>query len=166
MTLRKERAAKGLCPNCGEMAAPYYLCGKCHCLNQLRKMARTMPGRFTWEPDPSDRRRKLIGLASWVGRLEIEEMAVLKPRELDFGERGKPRLRGVPVNVQEELLGILARAGRPMSEEEIIAAWVKLRPRPNAGSVAANMARVVAAQDKRARRMARNRAMAGASVHA
>lgn len=163
MSIRKERSAKGLCPNCGEMAAPYYLCDRCHTLRQVGKFCRARPDVFTYEACPEDRRKRQIGLTPY-GMTKPEEVAWLRPNELDLGERGRPKLGGVPVDVLTEVIGILVRNGRPMTEEQIAEAWVKLRPRKGAGSVAENMARIIAANDKRARRLERNQSLIARSA--
>lgn len=156
MSLRKERAAKGLCPECGAEAAPYYLCDECHRRRQVGRILREMTRQGFLEEgrDPNDRRKVTT---RWTGKPGWEEKATW--RGMDYGERGKPRLRGVPVDVETELVRITVAAGRPMSAEEIAAAWVRLRPRPGRPAAPA-MAAIVAAGDKRARKRARNAALA------
>lgn len=155
--VRKERAAKGLCPYCGKLAAPYYLCDRHHRVAQLRRFFRALEKQDLVEitVDPADKRRILVMAKPSLGTTEVNY-----GKSLDIGERGNPRIRGgVPADVTKELVGILRRQGRPMREEEIAAAWVKLRPKPGQTNAAAGMAAMIKAQDKRARKMARNRAL-------
>lgn len=151
MSLRKERATKGLCPYCGKDAAPYYRCQDCHQLEQVRKAIRNglRAGAFRQERCSKDRRQKKVWLVPGADRSWTE-----RDRSLSFGERDRPRLKGVPVDVERELYGILERAGRGLTEQDLIEAWAKLRPRPNRQSIAGDLAKIIVAGDKRARKAA------------
>lgn len=156
--IRKERAAKGLCPTCGEMAAPYYLCDRCHQLGQVSKLLRSMAKADVVKRtiNPKDRRQAL-----WSAGPRINSVDARTPYGgLNLGERGKPRLRGVPVDIIETVVQILREVGRPMTEQEIAVAWVKLRPRPGKTDVAREMVKIIEAGDRRTAKLARRAAAA------
>jgi hypothetical protein len=159
MSIRKDRAAKGLCPDCGGEAAPYYLCDRCHTTRQVR--------RFLVKAESAGavdlyRERGVRMVRSVGGAREWEAACSLRPNALDLGERGAPRMRGVPVDIQTELLRILSRAGRPVTVEEIAETWVRLRRRPDR-SATAGVKALIDAEDKRARKRARNAALAASA---
>jgi DNA-binding MarR family transcriptional regulator len=162
---RKERAAKGLCPECGAEAAPYYLCGTCRMARKLGAILRAgvRDGLVETVPDDGHDRRKRYRLrpeARGLSEREINER--WRYRETDPGDRRNlPRLRGVPVDVERELANMLASSGRGLTIEEIREAWVRLRPRKGRPAATA-MAAMIRAEDKRARRRARNARLATA----
>jgi hypothetical protein len=47
----------------------------------------------------------------------------------DTDGRGKPRLRGIRIDVEKTIIGIIRFIGRSCTTEEVLAAWGKLRDR-------------------------------------
>ena len=153
MTKRQDRIAKGLCPDCGEEAAPYYLCGDCRFKQQIvRRLNRAAKaGGFIKEK----RGRETYWSIGAKGVVENMDWRDPKPGD----KRYRPRLAGVPVDVEDEIVKLLIRAGKPCTIEEIIAAWGQLRVR-RTGTIAGNVARLVTAEQKRKRKADRRKAMA------
>lgn len=69
-------------------------------------------------------------------------------------KRGRPRLRGISVDVEATLVAVIERIGRPCALEEILSAWGKLRDRRTA-PLASDLATIIAAKDKREAKMKR-----------
>jgi hypothetical protein len=155
VTLAKERAEKGLCPQCGKEAAPYYLCADHRTIAMVgRAMNRAEKyGGVTKE--------KRGGKAYW----RIRDMAAIEGNwrpcgwDLDPNDkRLRPRLGRVPIEVDRELLRLAYDMGCPFTTEEIIAAWGRLREQRKAGTIAGNMAAIIKAQRRRDERNARRAA--------
>jgi hypothetical protein len=70
--------------------------------------------------------------------------------------RGRPRLRGISVDVEATLVAIVGRIGRPCTLEEITEAWGRLRDR-RSSPLPSDLAVIIAAKDKRERKMAKRR---------
>lgn len=148
---RKRRVAAGLCPECGEEAAPYYLCPSC---------------RFRRLLDRVLSKGERAGVFRRAGR----GMWMIGDRNADFDyrevtdpadKRLRPRLRGVPVDIERELMDIFRREGRPLTEAELVGLWGQLRVRPGRVSAAQDMAYIQQAQDKRRRRAEKRLRAAG-----
>ena len=124
MSLRQERIAKGLCPNCGSEAAPYYLCGRCR--------FRELIGRFLRKAAKAGVvKREQRGRQSYWSRLDRAKFDDVDYREAtrEDDKRLRPRVKGVPVDVEAEIMSIFTRAGKPLTVEEIYAAWGHMRLR-------------------------------------
>jgi hypothetical protein len=149
MSTRRERAAKGLCPACGEEAAPYYLCAKHRFEQQIvRRLERgAREGGFKKEG------RGQSALWSIGSEAALDAMVWRDPKDGD--KRFRPRLGRIPVEVEDELVKLLHNLGRPASIDEIVAAWGQLREKRKAGTIAANMAQIIAAQQRREARNAK-----------
>ena len=96
--LKQERINKGLCPICGEQAAPYYLCDKCRGKAILRRFLNRAveAGAF---------RMKKVGRENTyaIGD-ENADFSYRFPEKFD--KRHEPRFRNIPVDVEKELLNI------------------------------------------------------------
>lgn len=154
--LRQERIAAGQCPNCGKEAAPYYLCADCRLLNSLTRVLRKgeRAGAFRVAKDGRSKR--------WFpGDPAAMDRLVAGSRPFPGAEDGRraPRLRGRRIDIEGTLLQVIQRIGRPCTIEEILAAWGKLRDRRTT-PLAADLACIVAAQDKRRRKAEKRVAIA------
>ena len=148
----KDRVANGLCPRCGEESAPYYLCGK-HRLEArlIRALKRgTRKGGFIETRGTDNRPRYKIGDET---KLDMRWQTQIVPPDNDG--RFKPRIGRVPVDVERTLLKLLTAANKPCTIEEIMAAWGKLRTERKHDSVVGDMVAIIAAQRRRAERMAK-----------
>ena len=159
----RERVAAGLCPKCGNEAAPYYLCGKCRDMERLRRAlwAGVKSGDLTEEKRGS---KSYWGASDALRRGEQSNVNWARGFELSSDDRRfQPRIGRIRVDVDRTLIDIMQRIGRPCAIEEVYAAWGRLRAR-RTGPVAGDLASIIAADDKRARRLARNAAVAGAAT--
>lgn len=165
----KQRIARGLCPKCGEEAAPYYLCQKCRDYDAIRRMLKLMDKRgmvtstkkgtssyWRMNPDWDDKSDNF----SWKPR-----MWELK----DSDRRRKPRFRGVPIEIENAVTACLVSIGRPASIEEILEAWAKLKTSNRSGTIESNLVNIIVAKDKMSAKLARRagrarRAEAGAGA--
>jgi hypothetical protein len=151
----KDRVAHGLCPACGNEAAPYRLCYEC------RQKARL---------DRGLKKGVRLGVLNVLGAGKNAMWSLNKGASTEATERwkkwgtpwhlpetdgrSKPRLRGMRVDVEATLIRVIEFIARPCSLEEILSAWGKLRekrssPLPN------DLGRIIVAADKRARKAAR-----------
>lgn len=156
MTIAQERLAKGLCPRCGEEAAPYRLCFSHRAEEMIRRCLRNgvtagaidavrEGGRVTYgltkagedKTAPWDFRAAFEGKAGWNDK------------------RYKPRLGRIPVDVEAELIGIFTRLARPATIDEILAAWGKLRQERKHRTAAGDLAAIIAAERRRNERAAK-----------
>lgn len=147
--LQQKRILAGQCPLCGKEAAPYRLCydhrfGQ-RLVRNLKKGVRVgalkidLLKRYTIADDSKTQ--------EWCKN----STKIVLPKS---DRRGRPRLRGIQVDIEETLLKIIERIGRPCTIEEITAAWGRLRDRRSA-PLASDLATIIAAKDKRERRMAK-----------
>lgn len=143
-----ERIARGLCSNCGKEAAPWRLCGQCRFAEKIRRVLRkakkhglvkrTQKGRdVKWSLTDKD--------WSGVGFREAQE----------GDKRLEPRLGGIPVDIEDELVGILVASGVPMNEKELVEAWGRLRVRRGRESAAKDLAYVIEARRNQAAKISR-----------
>ena len=153
---QQERINKGLCPRCGKEAAPYYLCDDCRrsaslgrVLNQLEKRDRVRSmkdgGKRLWYSGPNVNDDTGIGVVYPVwgeGKAEKDK-------------RLRPKLGGIPVDVEQALIEIFRADERGLTEEEIYMAWGKLRLRARRDSAAADMRAIIMAERKRKRKRAK-----------
>lgn len=159
----KDRVRNGLCPRCGREAAPYYLCHNCRQSDRITRMLKrgARHGVFQFIGGGS---RLTKNTMIWKGakfeddgaNAELRKWAIpIHMSEADG--RGKPRMRGIRVDVESTLLNVVRFIGRPCTIEEIIQAWGRLRdrresPLPN------DLARIIAASDERSKKNARRAA--------
>lgn len=161
MNTAQARLNAGLCPQCGKDAAPYRLCVRCRALDQVRRFARrgAACGALSYEPDPADRRRKLVAIKDDSKR---DEFSFASPgfawtMDPEVDRRFRPRLRGVPVDVAGQVVEIFRARGEPMTEQEIMAAWGRLRVKPDRESAARDVVRIIEADRRREVRAGRRR---------
>lgn len=125
---RLSRVAAGLCPHCGAEAAPYFLCGRHRMVRAMGRLLAAMAKR-----DILEETRAGPHLAyRYKSGPKVEDMLDLDLPDTLFDmdpsdPRLRPKLGGKPVDVAEVLAGILRAAGRPMHEDELVAAWGRLR---------------------------------------
>lgn len=146
-TLQQDRIAKGLCPRCGEQAAPYRLCSKHRFEASLARGLNKAAAAGIVEKETKG------GRVYWSGFVGAENI----PADFvwqDYKGR-KPRIGGVPVDVGLEAMAILKQMGRPASEEEIATAFGKLRADKKRPSFGPDVARLVEAERKRAAKRAK-----------
>jgi hypothetical protein len=80
------------------------------------------------------------------------------PKEGD--KRLEPRLGGKIVDVCNTLVGLLRDMGHPATEEELIAAWGRLREKRRTASLAGDMAAIIEAKRRQDRKAAKRAAVA------
>lgn len=149
--LPPKRVAKGQCPQCGKESAPYYLCFDCRTkarfgraltrgakLGALKRVKQGRDYRY-WIGD--DKAEGKWGTAPFEGLPETDR-------------RTQPRLRGIRVDVEQTLVNVMRFIGRPCTLEEIQNAWGKLRER-RASPLGNDLGHLIAAQDRRAARLAK-----------
>lgn len=150
MSLRQERVAKGLCPNCGKEAAPYYLCWNCRAKARFR---RTLDRGA--KVGALSKERRADGVYFSLPKVRPEKTAKWGSTPVtglpDSDGRSQPKLRGVRVDVEATLIEVIRVIDRPCTIEEIMAAWGKLRDRRNS-PLPVDLAAIIAAQDKRERK--------------
>ena len=147
MSIRQERLAKGLCPDCGAEAAPYRLCDRCRFKGLLGRILRkgATHGSLTAEKRG---RTYFYGLGD--PSLDFEY------REAQPGDkRLRPRVGGIPVDVEHELIEILRRNGKPMQIDKIYEAWGRLRLRRGRESAASDLANIIVGRQKQEAKLAR-----------
>lgn len=158
---RQYRIDHGLCPLCGEEAAPYYLCYK-HRQHQV--IRRFMNNATKWgvvSKVKEGNSNKYYILPDWEQQFDVNYK---HPSWLDLrpdDKRRSPRLGRMPVKLDETLAGIFREANRPLMMEEIYEAWGRLRSRRKTESLAGDMTAIIAAQRRRDERNAK-RAQKGA----
>lgn len=153
MTLAQDRILRGQCPNDGKEAAPFRLCYDCRQSSRVRRALKkgAKYGVF-----------KSLGKGKhslWmIGDKSNNPEALRKsnrngtPFHLpDTDRRGRPRLRGITVDVEATLMQVVGHIGRPCTIEEITFAWGKLRDR-RISPLPTDLARLIKAEDKRKRR--------------
>lgn len=171
---KQYRVEHGLCPACGKESAPYYLCSDCRfkgaIVHRLKRMVKagaietSKSGNSTlYKPAPN----------------MIEIADTMRWGKEIFGKAGsdstdgrlRPRLGRRPVDLDETLVGIFFDAGKPLTMEEVVTAWGRLRSKRKTESLAGDMRAIIEAQRKRDRRaakwaevQARLAARAGANV--
>lgn len=153
---QQERIANGLCPKCGEPAAPYRLCGMCRMQQRLGRALDRMERDGTVSVTLQGRHK---AYTFNEGReLDKRWTTPVVPNEGD--KRFRPRLAGVPVNVEETIIRIFRELGRPLSVDEVMQAWGRLRADRKRVSVVADVRALVDAQQRRERRAAKRLAHA------
>jgi hypothetical protein len=151
----KERIAKGLCPRCGKEAAPYYLCQSCRYGDRIvRMLNRGHKGGGFKKERRGNTNYWSIGDASAIDKIKWQ------PDPKPGDKRRLPRFRGVPIEIEQAVLGALESIGRPATLEEIIAAWVRLKADRGGGAVSHHLVAIIKADDRRARKNARRAALA------
>lgn len=151
----KDRVANGLCPTCGKEAAPYYLCWYCRGRQRLVRclkrgvrhgvLSETIDHRFALVAGYTQEQSRQWG--KWSTKLILPES----------DGRGRPRLRGIRVDVDGTLMRVIAFIGRPCTIDEIVKAWGRLRDKRNA-PLASDLGSIIQAADRRARKNARRAA--------
>jgi hypothetical protein len=162
--LQQQRILAGQCPLCGKEAAPYRLC---YTHRQTLKLDRMLKRGEKHEYFNSEKRSD--GKRYWTVGTKVDDPAVQErmakwstPWHLpETDRRGRPRLRGISVDVEATLVAVVTRIGRPCTLEEITEAWGRLRDR-RTSPLPSDLATIIAAKDKRERKMAR-RAVANSS---
>jgi hypothetical protein len=149
--LTQARLAKGLCPLCGMDAAPYRLCARHRQIGLIRRVANRLHTRGYLQKEKK-------GRENWYHKeshAPALEESVYKEAGPGDG-RLKPRLNHVPIDIEQELKALFVKmAGTPITEEEIIGAWQRLRLRKGRISVAHDMATLILAHRKREKRSVR-----------
>ena len=149
-TVQQERVAKGLCPTCGKEAAPYYLCADHRLTGKIERILRRVhaAGGVT--------REKRGVKAYWsMGDREAWDRLAWRPDPKDGDKRLRPRIRGVPVDVEATVIEIMRSLDRPCTTEEIVAAWGRLRTERQHATVAGDVAALIEAQRRREARNAK-----------
>ena len=153
-SLARRRILAGQCPLCGKEAAPYRLCWT-H--RQQGRITRLLKRGGKYGVIKSERRPD--GLYFSAGdRIDDPEAKRLWYRwSTDWNlpesdRRGRPRLRGISVDVETTLVEVIRRIGRPCTIEEITEAWGRLRDR-RSSPLSSDLATIIAAKDKREAKM-------------
>lgn len=159
MKNRQYRIDHGLCPVCGDEAAPYYLCHKHRQIGMVGRMLKLMAQRGVVEQS-KENGRNYYRVAPGHER-RVDEFS-WRPRgsELDPNDkRFRPRLGRRPVDLDETLVQIFLDAGRPLQIEEVVAAWGRLRSKRKTESLAGDMRALIEAQRLRDMRNAKRAAI-------
>lgn len=159
---RAARIAAGLCPKCGKEAAPFLLCWGCRLEPRLDRSLKRgvkagaivqLPGDFFKLPAGGHDPKAERDWDKWSTPINLDEN----------DGRGKPRLRGIRVDVTGTLLEVMKHIGRPCKIEEIMAAWGRLRAK-RVDPLAGDLGRLIVADEKRARKLAKRAALAPAGA--
>jgi hypothetical protein len=155
MTLRQDRLARGLCPNCGKEAAPYFLCGDCRF---KAKIVRVLNRGGKVGGFKKERRGRAVYWS--IGNEAALDTLVWRPDPKEGDRRSRPRLGRVPVLVENELVKLIESMDRPATLEEIMEAWARLREKRRTSSAAGDMAKIIEAKRRRERRQQKRLAQA------
>jgi hypothetical protein len=147
--LQQKRILAGQCPLCGKEAAPFRLCYDHRFSGRLNRSLKRGVRLGALKID--NLRRYSIGDGDKEHRWGKWGTAIVIP---ETDKRGRPRLRGIQVDIEETLVQIVKRIGRPCTIEEISAAWGRLRDK-RSSPLASDLATIIAAKDKRDRKMIR-----------
>lgn len=150
---RQARIAKGLCPSCGKEAAPFYLCWDCRQMQRIHRAGKRLAhegvilnykenGRVMFKLAPGGLDKPVDN--RWA-------TTVIPPKD---DRRFSPKLRGARVNVEATLVEVIRHIGRGCTIEEIMAGWGRLRDK-RTSPLAHDLARIIAADDKRKRKAAK-----------
>jgi len=147
--LQQPRILAGQCPLCGKEAAPFRLCYEHRFSDRINRALKKGVRLGALRKDHLQRyfigdESKSKQFRRWGTPLHLPES----------DKRGRPRLRGISVDVDATLLAIIERIGRPCTIEEITAAWGKLRDK-RSSPLASDLATIIAAKDKRETKMAK-----------
>jgi hypothetical protein len=156
---RQHRIDHGLCPVCGKDAAPYYLCHTHRQRNALSRLLDKAAERGIFQ------REKEAGKVYYKHKPDsntFEDFAWAKSMwDMNANDaRLKPRMGRRPVDLDETLMSIFVEAGRPLTMEEIYAAWGKLRTLRKTNSLAGDMTAIILAQRRREEKNAKRAALA------
>jgi len=150
---RQHRIDHGMCPQCGREAAPYYLCYDCRSVSSLRRTLNRMHEHGALRRERSGRSNLWsIGERDNLDELDIRGTLLIGIKEGDG--RLRPRMGKRPVDLDETLFSIFRDAGKPLTEDEVVFAWGRLRSKRK-GSLASDMAAIIAAERRRERRRLR-----------
>ena len=161
MSLQQGRVNNGLCPQCGKPSAPYYYCVD-------HRVERSIGGLLNRMSKHGVAKKEKEGRHSVysAGSRTLAETPEFKQVPMPLWNEGKggddkrlrPRLRGVPVNIEKVTIGLLEAAGsRGATLEEIELAWGQLRTSRKHETVAGDLAALIKAQQKRERKAAKLR---------
>ncbi len=150
-SIAKQRVAKGLCPQCGAEAAPYYLCERCRSIKRLGRMLDRMADAGGIDRVRMGPNQGRVGYApSSVPEPERKKIQWREVSETD--RRWAPRIKNLPVDVERELIAMFECAGDPLRIDEILAAWGTLRLRKERASAAHDLRAIILAERKRRRK--------------
>ena len=158
-SLQKRRVENGLCPQCGAEAAPYYLCAKCRQMRSLGRLLDRAEGHGFFRSEARGRSRMWF-LPDSKPNADISEV-MPQPYPL-WGEgqgfddaRLRPKIKGLPVNVEATLIELMREEARPLTVEEISTAWGRLRLKANRVSAAHDLRALILAERRRQSRAAK-----------
>jgi hypothetical protein len=157
---RQYRIDHGLCPYCGEEAAPYYLCTKHREIGALGRLLDRSVARCILSREKDKGRvyyNKPTGFnpptaADFEWRDTYFDM---KPND----KRRRPRMGKRPVDLDETLIEIFETAGRPLQMHEILEAWGRLRTKRKTSSLAGDMRAIIEAKRHREAKNAKRAAL-------
>lgn len=152
------RVDHGMCPMCGKEAAPYYFCWDCRVDKSFNRLLTKMADRRILKKEGKGKHALFsIGDSNlttdqfhwgqWIWDLDPDD------------KRRRPRIGRRPIDLDETLIRIFESAGRPLTMEEILFAWGKLRSQRKTTSLAGDMTAIVLAQRKRDERAAKRAAV-------
>lgn len=151
--VQRERIEAGLCPRCGEDAAPYRLCYMCRQRMRVFRALTRMAATGSLETMRDERGRRLYKKTG--KRPDGRWQTTVVPPEDD--RRFRPRIANVPVEVEETILLLFERMDRPCSVDEVVQAWGRLRTRRKRGNLIADLRALIEAEKRRQRRAAKRR---------
>jgi hypothetical protein len=162
---RQHRIDHGLCPICGEEAAPFYLCHDHRTYAAFERMLNRMSERGIAKKEKIKGKNYWSIPAGWNGP-RVEDFH-WNPRmgELKLSDkRLRPRMGRRPIDLEDTLVEIFREAGKPLTMEEVHAAWGALRSKRKTASLAGDMVAIIKAQRRREERNAKR--LTSEPVHA
>lgn len=146
----------GLCPLCGEEAAPWYFCWEHRRHASLSRLLNKMAARDVIK-------KVKRGWYQYGGERKLHDYQwgkTLWDFDQERLDKLRPRINRKPVDLHDTLLAIFENAGRALTEDEIVEAWGKLRSRRKHEILANDMSKLILAQRKREARNAKRLANA------
>lgn len=161
LSLAKQRSAKGLCPRCGEEAAPYSLCSKHRLEARIHRYLKRSVKVKCVEQIGTGRHARYRIPEGWEGRFDAVRWQTIN---YETDRRFLPRIARVPVEIENAIVAAMVSIGRPCTIEEILEAWAKLKSKGRAGTIEGNILYIIQSKDKRAEKLARRARAARASA--
>lgn len=147
---RQCRIDRGLCPECGEEAAPYYLCLTCRQLGSISRIMNRAADRGIVKKEIDGGKAYYSVPPEFNGRSTDEFHWAKTLFDMDPDDkRLRPRMGKRPVDLDETLIEIFETAGKRLQMHEIFEAWGRLRTKRKTASLAGDMRAIIEAQRRR-----------------
>lgn len=158
------RIRKGLCPKCGEEAAPYYYCDRCRLRQKVSRLLNkgAKSGCLSKAQFDGDKRQNVWKL---IDKSKIDEFSYNEVMPGD--KRLQPRRNGIPIEdeeIENALIRAIGTSESGIKVEELNEAWGKMRLRKGRSSAADDLVRIVIAARKRKARLAKRASAANSEA--